>query len=101
MEHKFCKNHLSHMTKIDPCPHMVKTFKNLLLQNRKFYDKCFISLTRVPNSRMALVGFLYDLETWHATSRTEALQSCINSDPELTFTYFTARSNLVACVFEW
>ena len=25
----------------------------------------------------------------------------INDDPGLTFTYFTARSNLVACTFEW
>ena len=25
----------------------------------------------------------------------------INGDPGLTLTYFTARSNLVACVFEW
>ena len=26
---------------------------------------------------------------------------CINGDPGLTLTYFTARSNLVADVFEW
>ena len=25
----------------------------------------------------------------------------INGGPELTLTYFTARSNLVACAFEW
>ena len=25
----------------------------------------------------------------------------INDDPELTVTYFTARSNLVTCMFEW
>ena len=25
----------------------------------------------------------------------------INGDHELTLTYFTARSNLVACAFEW
>ena len=34
---------------------------------------------------------LYDLETWHVASRTQALQS----DPGLTLTYFMARSNLV------
>ena len=50
---------------------MVKTFKNLL-QNRKSYD----------------------LETWYAALGTQALQSCINGDPGLTLTYFTARSNL-------
>ena len=58
---------------------MVKTFKNLLLQNRKSYD----------------------LETWHAASGTQALQSGINSDPGLTLTYFTARSNLVPYAFVW
>ena len=36
-----------------PCPYMVKTFKNLLLQNRKSYD----------------------LETWYAALGTQALQS--------------------------
>ena len=36
-----------------PCPYMVKTFKNLLLQNQKSYD----------------------LETWHVASGTQALQS--------------------------
>ena len=51
---------------------MVKTFKNLLLQNRKSYD----------------------LETWNAALGTQALQRCINGDPGLTLTYFTARSNL-------
>ena len=36
-----------------PCPYMVKTFKNLLLQNQKSYD----------------------LETWHVAFGTQALQS--------------------------
>ena len=36
-----------------PCPYMVKTFKNLLLQNQKSYD----------------------LETWHVALGTQALQS--------------------------
>ena len=30
----------------------------------------------------------------------ELYKICINGDPGLTLTYFTARSNLVACVFE-
>ena len=62
-----------------PCPYMVKTFKNLLLQNQKSYD----------------------LETWHVTLGTQALQSYINDDPGLTLTYFTARSNLVPYAFVW
>ena len=36
-----------------PCPYMVKTFKNLLLQNQKSYD----------------------LETWHVALGTQAVQS--------------------------
>ena len=44
---------------------MVKTLKNLLLQNQESYD----------------------LETWHVASRTQALQSYINDDPRLTLTY--------------
>ena len=43
---------------------MVKTLKNLLLQNYKSYD----------------------LETWHVASVT-------HDDARLTFTYFTAKSN--------
>ena len=55
---------------------MVKTFKNLLLQNQKSYD----------------------LETWHVALGT---QVCINDDPGLTLTYFTAWSNLVPYAFVW
>ena len=42
-----------------PCPYMVKTFKNLLLQNQKAYD----------------------FETWHEASRNGALQSLYKSWP--------------------
>ena len=73
-----CKNHLDHMTNMAAMPIYGKTFTNLLVQNREFYD----------------------LETWHAASGTQT-QVCINGDPGLTLTYFTARSNLVACLFEW
>ena len=31
----------------------------------------------------------------------ELYNICINDDPGLTVTYLTARSNLVACAFEW
>ena len=56
---------------------MVKTLKNLLLRNQKADD----------------------LETWHAVSGARVLPSCLNDDPELTLTYFTARSNLVPYAF--
>ena len=56
---------------------MVKTLKNLLLQNQKSYD----------------------LETWHVAAPGLQLYQVINDDSVLT--YFTARSNWVACTFEW
>ena len=59
-----------------PCPYMVKTFKNLLLWNHKADD----------------------LETWYAALVLKYYQMCSNDDPELTLTYFTARSNLVPFV---
>ena len=52
---------------------MVKTFKNLLLWNRKADD----------------------LETWYVALSTQVL----NNAPGLTLTCFTARSNLVAYAF--
>ena len=58
---------------------MVKTLKNLLLQNQKSYD----------------------LETWHVASGIQAYKVYINDDPGLTLTYFTAMSNWVTCTFEW
>ena len=62
-----------------PCPYMVKTFKNLLLQNQKSYD----------------------LETWHVALGTQAVQSLYKWWPGLTLTYFMARSNLVPYAFVW
>ena len=60
---------------------MVKTLKNLLLlRNQKAHD----------------------LETWYAASRVlKYYQVCSNDDTGLTFTYFTARSNLVPCDVVW
>ena len=58
---------------------MVKTFKNLLLQNQKPYD----------------------LETWHVALGTKLYKVYINDDPGLTLTYFMARSNLVPYAFVW
>ena len=64
----------------EPGIQMTGALKNLLLQNHKSYD----------------------LETWHVASGTQVLQSFyINDGPRLTLTYFTARSNWVACTFEW
>ena len=42
----------------------------------------------------------YDLETWHAASGPKLYKVYRNDDPRLTLTYFMARSNLVAYVFE-
>ena len=56
---------------------MVKTLKNLLLQNQKADDH----------------------ETCYAV--LEYYQIWSNADPGLTLTYFMARSNLVPYVFVW
>ena len=58
---------------------MVKTLKNLLLQNQKADD----------------------LESWYVASGARVLPICSNDDPKLTSTYFTARSNLVPYAFLW
>ena len=58
---------------------MVKTFKNILLWNPK----------------------VNDLERWYAASVLQNFQICSNDDPELTLTYFTARSNLIPYAFVW
>ena len=54
---------------------MLKTFKNLFLQNQKSYD----------------------LETWHVAFGLKLYKVYTNDDPRLTLTYFTARSNWVIC----
>ena len=51
---------------------MVKTHKNLLLQNQE-------------SSKV---------ESWNIASWTQGLQVCSNDDPRLTFDLFTPRSNL-------
>ena len=58
---------------------MVKTLKNLLLQNQKTDD----------------------LETWYAASGSQVLQVCSNDDSGLTLSYFTAGSNLLPYAFVW
>ena len=76
-KHKFCKNGHDHMTKMAATIH-VKSLKMLLLQNRKSYD----------------------LKTCHAALGLQLYKVCLNGDPGLTLTYFTARSNLVTGTFE-
>ena len=71
-ERKVYINGPGHMTKMAVMPIYGKSlFKLFFLQNRKTYDPV----------------------TVHAASKTQALQSYINVDPGLTFTYFTARSS--------
>ena len=77
---KVCLNGPSHMTKIAATPTCIcgtNLSENILIQSRKSGD---------------------DLETWHAASRNQALQSLYKW---LTLTYFTTGSNLVTCAFEW
>ena len=67
------------MTKMAAVPIYGKILKNLLLRNQKADD----------------------LESWYAASGFKYYQVCLNDDPELTLTYFTARSNLVPYAFVW
>ena len=70
---KVCSNVPGHMTKMAAMPiYIVKTLKNLLLWNQKAND----------------------LETWYATLGARVLPNLLKRLPELTLTYFTARSNL-------
>ena len=67
-----------HMTKMATMPFVVKTLKSLLLNRQS-----------------------YDLETWHVHHGLKLFKICINDDLGFTLTYFTARSNLIAYMFEW
>ena len=60
-----------------PCPYMVKTWKNLLCNQKAD-----------------------DLESWYAASGTWVLPSS-NDDSGFTLTYFMARSNFVPYAFVW
>ena len=62
-----------------PCPYMVKTWKILLLWNQRADD----------------------LECWMQHWVLEYYQVGSNDEPGLTFTYFTAMSNLVPYAFVW
>ena len=71
-ETKVSSRHLGHMTKMADMPIYGKTLQNLLLWNRRadFH------------------------ETWYIASGSLPIIVCSNDDPEVTLTYFTARSNL-------
>ena len=63
-----------------PSRYMVKTLKNLLLQNQESFGA----------------------ESWYIASDTlRVYQICSNDDPRLTFDLFTTRSNLCPYAFVW
>ena len=71
---KIYKYDVGHMTKMAATPmYGKKPFKNLLLRNQwtDFH------------------------ETWYVTLEIRPIMVCSNDDPQLTLTYFTARSNFV------
>ena len=76
-ERKFVKTIL--VTKWPPCPYMIKALK------------IFSSGTKGP---MTL-----NLSMQHRVH--EYYQVCLNDDPGLTMTYFTASSNLLPYAFVW
>ena len=77
---KVCSNVPGHMTKMAAMPIYGKNYK-----------KIFFSGTKRP---MTL-----KLGMQHCV--LEYYQVCSNDEPELTLTYFTARSNLVPSAFKW
>ena len=68
---KVCINGPGHMTKMAAVPIYGKNLKNLLQNRRADFH-----------------------ETWYVALGTPAYIVCINDDPGVTLTYFTARSNL-------
>ena len=92
-------------------------FKHLLLGNRmanqshgmgeqKFVQTVQVTWPRWPPCPCMVKKLLRnqkadDLERWYVASGAPVLPRCSNDDPELTLTYFTARSNLVPYAFVW
>ena len=77
---KVCSNGLSHMTNMATMPIYGKKLK-----------KIFFSGTKRPMNLK--IGMQHRV--------LEYFQICSNDDPELTLTYFTARSNLIPYAFVW
>ena len=78
-ERKFAQMFMVTSPRWPPCPYMVKTLKNLLLWNQR------------P------MTLKLGMQHWVL----EYYQVCSNDDPELTLTYFMAKSNLVPYAFVW
>ena len=78
-ETKVFSNGQCHMTKMSPCPYMVKTLKK------------FFSRTKWPMTLK--LGMQHWVIVYY--------QICSNDDLGLILTYFTARSNLVPYAFVW
>ena len=76
---KVCSNGPGHMTKMAAMPIYVKNIKKIF------------SGTKRPMTLK--VGMQHRVLKYY--------QVCSNDDPELTLTYFTARSNLVPYAFVW
>ena len=78
-EWKFVQMVLVTWPRWPPHPYMVKTFKNLRLQNQKADD----------------------LETWYVAFGMWDPTSLFKWCPRLTLTYLTSRSNLLSNAFKW
>ena len=78
---KVCSNGQGHITKMAALPIYGKNLKKIF----------FFSGTKRPMTLKVVMQ--------HQT--LEYYQVCSNDDPQLTLTYFTARSNLVSCAFVW
>ena len=76
---KVCSTGPGHMTKMPPCPYMVKTLK------------IFFSGTKRPMTLK--LGMLHQVLMYY--------EVCSHDDPRLTLIYFTARSKLVPYAFVW
>ena len=74
-----CSNGPGHMTKMAAMPIYDKNLQNLLLHSKR----------------------LMPLKLGMQHRVLEYYQVCLNDDPGLTLTYFTARSNLVPDAFVW
>ena len=76
---KVCSNCSSHMTKMAAMPIYGKNFWKIFTGTKR------------------LMTLKFGMQHWVL----EYYQVCSNDDPELTLTYFTARSNLVPYAFVW
>ena len=91
MGNESCSNGSGHMTKMAAMPIYIKKKQNKQKKKKKKRQK---AKHPPPKKTMTLkVGMQYRV--------LECYRVCLNDDPELTLTYFTARSNLVPYAFVW